>query len=119
MDTHNKPYLCPVAGCRRHTEGFSRKDNRNNHVKSHDRAANPGTFRRIYSEVPETKVSGMNAYNREKRRTKKLTLRLMKQAIVSLLEEMEMEEEGDSEEDAKSGRSESESVEGRLSNLLS
>ncbi|KAI5801943.1 hypothetical protein FPQ18DRAFT_374250 [Pyronema domesticum] len=109
MDTHNKPYICPVVGCRRHTEGFSRKDNRNNHVKSHDRAANPDTSRRIYSEVPVTKVSGINAYNREQRRKKKLTLKLMKQAIVSLLEEMEMEEEGGSEDDAKSTRSGSES----------
>ncbi|KAI5818482.1 hypothetical protein BZA77DRAFT_291572 [Pyronema omphalodes] len=119
MDTHNKPYFCPVKGCRRNTEGFSRKDNRNNHIKSHDRTANPGTSQRIYPETTQTKISSMSAYNRAQRRTKKLTLRLIKQAIVSLLEEMELEEEVDSEEDVKSRTSESESVETGLSNTIS
>ncbi|KAI5794663.1 hypothetical protein FPQ18DRAFT_377294 [Pyronema domesticum] len=96
MDIHNKPYLCPFMTCKRHTEGFSRKDNRNHHVKSHDR-------------------EGGNSYNPKKRRTKNhMKLKPMKhaEAILSLLkdileelkdilEEMEMEKEGDPEKDAK------------------
>jgi hypothetical protein len=35
MDGHMKPYVCPEVECPRHTRGFSRRDNYNNHLKTH------------------------------------------------------------------------------------
>ncbi|KAF8532630.1 hypothetical protein BDD12DRAFT_868612 [Trichophaea hybrida] len=35
MDGHTKPHTCPYPDCSRHTRGFARRDNFNNHLKTH------------------------------------------------------------------------------------
>jgi len=37
MDTHHRPYTCPEPTCGRHTNGFSRRDNLNAHLKTHQK----------------------------------------------------------------------------------
>jgi len=38
MDAHHRPHKCPNVACERHTKGFSRRDNLNAHVKTHQKS---------------------------------------------------------------------------------
>lgn len=38
MDTHHRPYTCPKPTCGRHVNGFSRRDNLNAHLKTHQKS---------------------------------------------------------------------------------
>jgi len=78
MDSHNKPYICPDVKCRRHTSGFSRRDNLANHMKSqHNKkkhraasvsgVANPlGVLGGRVNENRRKNLEGMSGHDRRK-----------------------------------------------------
>ena len=69
MDGHIKPHRCPHVECPRHTSGFARRDNFNNHLKTHQ---NEKKHRRSpapsYSKSLGTRGGGISAGRRSLQR---------------------------------------------------
>jgi hypothetical protein len=92
MDSHTKPYTCHYVNCKRNTEGFSRRDNLNIHLKSH-RGSNRKKPRRIRSPGDgEGSLSG-GELRRIEKKAQRDKLRLMLKTTKALLRQMEEEEE--------------------------
>jgi hypothetical protein len=90
MDSHTKPYICPYVDCKRNSEGFSRRDNLNIHLKSH-RSGNRKKHRRIRS--PGAADGSGGELRRIEKKAQRDKLRLMLKTTKALLRQMEEEEE--------------------------
>ncbi|KAF8540013.1 hypothetical protein BDD12DRAFT_835516 [Trichophaea hybrida] len=94
MDSHTKPYTCYHPNCKRYTEGFSRRDNLNIHLKSH-RGSKGKKPRRMRSPEVDGGVSSGDLRRIERKRQRDM-LKLVLKTTKSLLKQVEEEQEGDS-----------------------
>ncbi|KAF8252405.1 hypothetical protein K440DRAFT_633710 [Wilcoxina mikolae CBS 423.85] len=110
MDSHTKPYTCHHQNCRRYTEGFSRRDNLNIHLKSHRGSKGKKPRRMRSPEEVDGSVSGGDLRRIEKKRQRDM-LKLMLKTTKKLLRQIEEEEEGDSTSEDSDDESEDEMAE--------
>ncbi|KAF8243527.1 hypothetical protein K440DRAFT_664064 [Wilcoxina mikolae CBS 423.85] len=110
MDGHTKPHTCPHVECPRHIRGFARRDNYNNHLKTHDnkkkkRRRNPASG---HSNLLGVLGGGTSAGRRGlQRMTPRQRGRLVNVLLMCVELGFEMEEDED-DDDGSDGEEETE-----------
>jgi hypothetical protein len=108
MDGHTKPHICPHPECPRHTRGFARRDNYNNHLKTHrDKKKHRRSTASGYSSPLGILGGGTSA---GRRGLQKMTPRQRGRLVNVLLMcvELGLEVDKDEEDDARSDDEETE-----------
>lgn len=108
MDGHTKPYVCTEVGCPRRTRGFSRRDNYNNHLKTHQKKKHRRSTASSHSS-PLGVLGGRTSAVR--RGLQRMTPRQRGRVLNLLLTCLELEIEVDEDEEDDAGSDDDEETE--------